>query len=260
MDVLISPGFDRESIDKCMIDELCNFIPLDNIEQRLGTIFVILYEKHFAVYTAKHHNVLFGYNCRNFVMKYLYPRRGNDLYYERVINSSFDHKLKLIDNIFYNNQLPYLIFTNEGLHNNATEENTIIENYTEIDTQKFANIVKSKSCYDKFFVVYLGNDQYMCCIVDSLETYQYSSRIKYRVIQMLYEDVNNLAKLKTEDEELKMRKPLERINNFQLVDIEGHPVEEQKDYYLNMFDKDEDVLDIYDEKIYATYYKNSKIT
>lgn len=77
---------------------------------------------------------------------------------------------------------------------------------------------------------------------------------------MLYEDVNNLAKLKTEDEELKMRKPLERINNFQLVDIEGHPVEEQKDYYLNMFDKDEDVLDIYDEKIYATYYKNSKIT
>jgi hypothetical protein len=249
MDVLIPKGFDIKSIDKCMIDELCNFILLDDnsIKERLGTIFVILKEEYFIIYTAKHNNIICDYNCRNFIMSYLYPRRGNDLYYENLVNNNFG--LKLIDGIINNIQLPYLIFTNKGLHDNATEENTIIENYNEIDMKKFAKITKNKKCNKTFFIIYLDNEKYICCNIETLETYQYSRRLKYHVIKVLYENVNNIKKLKEEDEILKNRKSLQRINNFKLIDIKGQPLEEKKDYYLKMFNQDEDILDIYDNKI-----------
>ena len=192
---------------------------------------MILQEKNFIIYTAKHHGIVCDYNCRNFVMSHLFPRRGNDLYYERLINNHF-RELKLIDNVLYNTEMPYLLFTNERIPKNGTEYNTIIEHYAEINIENFAEIAKSKQCHDKFFVIYLGNEQYMCCNMDTLETYQYTGRLKYRVVRMLYEDINNIAKLKLEDEALKMRKSLQRINNFQLVDVAGYLVEENRDYYL----------------------------
>ncbi|KAI9286248.1 hypothetical protein BC943DRAFT_359418 [Umbelopsis sp. AD052] len=46
------------------------------------------------------------------------------------------------------------------------------------------------------------------------------------------------------------------FSNFQLKDIEGQPILENIDYRLEMYDYDEDVLDMHDFKLYATYYKN----
>src|ERR1700722_12112832 len=114
MEVLVPSDFDLESIDKCLVDKYCNFVELDDIEKRIGTIFVILQEKYFIFYTAKYHNIICDYNCRNFIMSRLYPKQG-DPYYDNLISSNFDGKLKLIDNIFYNNEMPYLFFTKENI-------------------------------------------------------------------------------------------------------------------------------------------------
>jgi hypothetical protein len=241
MEVLVPPGFDLKSIDKCLADQYCNFVELDDIEKRIGTIFVILQEKYFIFYTAKHHNIICDYNCRNFVMRHLYPKRGGDPYYDNLINSHFNGKLKLINNIFYNTELPYMFFTKENIMMNGAEDNTIVEYYQELNIEKFAQIVKKKQCYDKFFIVYLGNEQYMCCNTHTLETYQYNTRIKYGVVLKLYDDIDSISRMKTEDKKVKI---LQRVNDFHMIDITGHQVTENKDYYLKIFNDNDDSTDV----------------
>lgn len=238
MEVLVPQYINLESIDKCLIDNYCTFVKFDNIEKRIGTRFVILQEKNFVFYTAKYHNIVCDYNCRNVVMTHLYPE--SDPYYDDLINSHFNGKLTLMNNIFYNTELPYMFFTKENIRMNSTEDNTIVEYYQELDINKFAEIVKTKQYYDKFFIVYLGNEEYMCCNTNTLETYQYNVRMKYNIIRKLYNDINVISHMK--EEENKITTDLQRTNNFSMVDITGRQIIEGKNYYLKIFDdfNDED--------------------
>src|ERR1700730_1137086 len=243
MEILVPLDFDLESIDKCLVDEYCTFAKLDDIEKRIGTIFMILQEKKFIFYTAKHHNIVCDYNCRNFVMRHLYPNCG-DPYYDNLIKSNFGGKLKLINNVLYNTEMPYLFFTKENIMVNEAEDNTIVEYYKEVDIERFVQITKKKQCHDKFFVVYLGDDQYMCCNTNTLETYQYDARMKYNIFQMLYDDVSFISHIRAKD------KTLQRVNNFHMIDIAGHQVTDNKDYYLKIVDNNgTDVLEIFNNEL-----------
>ncbi|KAG2179429.1 hypothetical protein INT44_006275 [Umbelopsis vinacea] len=174
--------------------------------------------------------------------------------------------LDLIDGVVHNNELPHLIFSNYELASfiRRGNTNTIMENFTTVDIQKFAEIVKSKPCNHNFFVVHLGpknyiDHLYMCCNVKTLETFEYSSVTKSRIEKELIDNVDDcFAKWKAEGEALKLTKPAKRVSNFHLVDSEGHPVEENTDYYLQMHDQPNDVLKLnrYRRTIYATYHLN----
>jgi hypothetical protein len=257
MDVLIPEGFDLTSIEKCMMDYDCNFISYEDdeaINSRIGTNFLILQETCFIAHVsngpsgARIKQFRCDYDCRNCVMKDLYPNR------EETFIDCFQKK---IDGVIYNTASPYLLFTNECIRGYSSTNNTIIAHYTRVDIPKFAEITKSKPCNDKFFDVYLGDDQYICCNTQTLETYEYRSVIKYRVIEILCGKSDDpFVQLKSEYEQLKSIKPLSRFSDFHLKDIEGQPVLENTNYRLEMYDYDEDVLDMYDAKLYATYYSN----
>ncbi|KAI8578854.1 hypothetical protein K450DRAFT_244842 [Umbelopsis ramanniana AG] len=259
MDVLYPKGFNLSSIEKCMIDYDCHFIAYEDdeaINSRLGTDFVILQETCFIAHVsrastgyANEEEFKCDYDCRNRVMKDLYPNK-----WER----SFQFDLETVDGVIHNTSPPYLLFTNECIRGYSSDHNTIIANYTRVDIPKFAEMIKSKPCNDKFFVVYLGDDQYICCNTRTLETYEYKSVIKYRVIQILCgESDDPFIQLKSEYEQLSSINPLPKFSDFQLKDIEGQPVLENTDYRLEMYDYDEEVLDMHDSKLYATYYRNA---
>ncbi|KAI8578855.1 hypothetical protein K450DRAFT_281340 [Umbelopsis ramanniana AG] len=258
MDVLYPKDFDLTSIEKCMMDYDCHFIAYEDdeaINSRLGTNFVILQETCFIVHvggaTTGSGNEEFkcDYDCRNRVMKDLHPKKGEKF---RGISAT-----RGTDGIYYNNAAPYLLFTNECIRGYAGTDNTIIANYTRVDIPNFAEIAKSKRCNEKFFDVYLGNDDYICCNRQTLETYVYTSVTKHRVIQILCSESDDpFHQLKSEDEKLKLSKPLPRnSSDFHLKDIEGHTVEENTDYYLEIYDHDDDVLDMYEDELWSRYYE-----
>lgn len=159
------------------------------------------------------------------------------------------------------------MFAREGLRISDDvddDSNCILETYTTLDLQNFAEITRSKTCNQNFFVIYLGqNDkeqhQYMCCNMKTLETHEYSGAMKSRFEKSLYEDVDAcIRKWKAEDQALEMKKPAKRTDNFRLVDIQGNPMEEDTDYLLQMYDQPEDVLKEgeFADLIYATYRLN----
>ncbi|KAG2179428.1 hypothetical protein INT44_006274 [Umbelopsis vinacea] len=183
---------------------------------------------------------------------------------KEIVENNFG--LDLIDGVVHNNELPHLIFSKGGFTGFTWRRNTnaIMEHFTTVDIQKFAEIVKSKPCNHNFFVVHLGpknyiDHLYMCCNVKTLETFEYSSVTKSRIEKELIDNVDGcFANWKAEDEALKLTKPAKRVSNFHLVDSEGHPVEENTDYYLQMHDQPNDVLKLkrYQRTIYATYHLN----
>ncbi|KAG2179425.1 hypothetical protein INT44_006271 [Umbelopsis vinacea] len=258
MNVLYPEDFDLTSIEKCLMDFDCNFIPYEDdkeINSRIGTNFIVLQETCFIAHVSNSPpnagNKLFkcNYNCRNLVMKSLYSNQWEHFY---------DLFLETIDGVIHNTSPPYLLFTKEFIKSYSSDYNTIITNYTIVDIPKFVDIAKSKPCNDRFFVVYLGDYRYICCNMQTLETYEYPSVIKYRIIEILcVKSDDPFVQLKSEYEQLKIIKPLPTtFSDFQLKDIEGQPILENIDYRLEMYDTDEDVLDMYDSEIYATYYKN----
>ncbi|KAI9286243.1 hypothetical protein BC943DRAFT_336527 [Umbelopsis sp. AD052] len=258
MDVLYPIEFDLNSIEKCLMDYDCNFIACEDdeaINSRIGTNFVVLQETCFIAHVSNSPpnagNKLFkcDYNCRNLVMKSLYPNKWEHFY---------GFFLETIDGVIHNTSPPYLLFTNECIKGYSSDYNTIITSYTKVDIPKFVDITKSKPCNDKFFVVYLGDDRYICCNTQTLETYEYSSVIKYRVIQILCESDDPFIQLKSEYEQLKSIKPLPRLSDFQLKDIEGQPILENTDYRLEMYDYDEGILEMHGSKLYATDYVNRR--
>ncbi|KAI9286242.1 hypothetical protein BC943DRAFT_351584 [Umbelopsis sp. AD052] len=249
MDVLFPKGFDLTSIEKCLMDYDCNFIEYEDdeaINSRMGTNFVILQEACFIAHvssaTTGSDNEEFkcDYDCRNRVMRDLHPKKGEKF---RGISAT-----KGTDGIYHNNAAPYLLFTNECIRGYFKGiDNTIIANYTSVDIPKFAEIAKSKRCNEKFFDIYLGNDDYICCNTRTLETYEYKSAIKLSIIGLLYRDLDDPFR--------QLIKPLPRkSSNFHLKDIEGHIVEENTEYYLELYDHDSDVLKIWDNLLHAGYY------
>ncbi|CAM0141848.1 hypothetical protein VKS41_004452 [Umbelopsis sp. WA50703] len=259
LDVLVPKDFDIDSIEKCLIDYECNFIRYDNemaINSRLGTVFVVLQETHFIVHAANK-QVNCNYDCRNRIMKTLFLRNGNNYDIDKISN---DHLIKDVEGVIHNTEQPYLLFTNEKLQFNLSEDNTIIANYINVDIPQFAEITISKLCNNKYFVVYLGDGQYICCNVQTLETYQYSSHLKYHIVEILRESPDDpFTRLKSHIDSIHNHlkiEPPKRTVSFQLMDIEGHPVEENTEYQLEMYDIDEDILQLYDAKLYATYYAN----
>ncbi|KAI8578853.1 hypothetical protein K450DRAFT_281338 [Umbelopsis ramanniana AG] len=262
--VLFPKNLDIKSIQKCPIDDECDFTPLEgNVASgRLGSAFVILQKDHFTAHIAGH-TIKCDYNCRNRVMSVLssYRHLGRLDDEKEIVETNFG--LDLIDDVVQNNELPHLIFSNER-YPERRNTNTIQEHFISVDIQKFAEITKSKPCNQDSFIVCLGRKNYihyrfMCCNVKTLETYEYTSETKSRIEKELIDNVDGcFAIWKAEDEARKLSKPAKRVSNFHLVDSQGHPVKENTDYYLEMHDQPNDVLKIKEYKpiIYATYHLN----
>jgi len=254
MDILIPKGFAIDSIEKCMMDYDCNFIEYDDeeaISSRLGSSFIVLKETYFIAH-YHHQQVKCDYNCRNRIMKELIAGHG------RVGES---HHLEKVNDVIRGKKSPYMLFTNECIRDSRTEDDSIIANYTTVDIYsdipRLAEIVKSKQCYQKFFTVYLGNDQYLFFSTQPLEGGQYNQFNKYHVIDTLYGDSEDpWAQLESDCEKQIPIEPLPKLPNFKLMDIEGNPVEENTKYQLEMYDKDMDILNFYNDRLSATACDN----
>ncbi|KAJ2961630.1 hypothetical protein NQZ79_g3164 [Umbelopsis isabellina] len=255
LDVLVPQVFDLDAIEKCMMDHDSNFIRYEDeetINSRKNSSFLVLQEAYFIVHAASR-QVNCDYGCRNLVMQRLYQDIDQHI---NVINN-FSLRIQQSDGLFHNKDLPYLLFTNEYIRDYNTEDNSIIASYDKVDFSRFAEITKSKPCNHVFFVVYLGNDHYVCCDVLTLDIYEYTSSIRYRVMEILQDKSENaFIQLKSQDEKLKLLKSIEKVPEFQLVDIKGYPVKENIFYHLEMYDIDQDVLDLHNDELYATYYVN----
>lgn len=95
----------------------------------------------------------------------------------------------------------------------------------------------------------------MCCNTNSLNTYQYDVRMKASVIRMLRKNPDFVV----EKKEKKVRN-LQRVSDFHLIDIKGHHVTENKNYYLKIFDNNNiDVLEIFENKLTGSTYKTDLI-
>jgi len=154
-----------------------------------------------------------------------------------------------------------MLFTNECIRDSRTEDDSVIANYTTVDIYsdipRLAEIVKSKQCYQKFFTVYLGNDQYLFFSTQPLEGGQYNQFNKYHVIDTLYGDSEDpWAQLESDCEKQIPIEPLPKLPNFKLMDIEGNPVEENTKYQLEMYDQDMDILNFYNDRLSATACDN----
>lgn len=243
-------GFNLNSIEKCIVDYMCNFVTYedeDAINSRIDTNFVVLHNTYFTLHFGNKQSK-FDYDCRNRVMRDAYLNQGHIQLYLQC---------NTFDGAFHNNKPLYLLFANENITWDPVEDNTIMANYTEVDIPKFAKIVKSKACNDKFFVVYLGDDRYLCCNTQTLETYEYTSIVKSRIIDILYGKSDDpFEKLKAEYDRLKAIVPVPRCSDFHLKDIEGHTVEENTDYCLELYDADSDILRFIDNRLSSTYYLN----
>ena len=271
LSVLFPKDFDINSIQKCPIDSYCKFIPLDDdaLNEEAKLPFVVLQENYFIAHLGDR-EVKCDYNCRNRILSYLYKFFTHYWHYDhshgnKKIDNNFG--IDLIDGTLQNNELPHLVFATEGLRISDDvddDSNCILETYTTLDLQNFAEITRSKTCNQNFFVIYLGPNaetqhRYMCCNMKTLETHEYSGAMKSRIEKALYEDVDAcIRKWKAEDQALEMKKPAKRASNFRLVDIQGNPAEEDTDYLLQMYDQPEDVLkdEEYVNLIYATYRLN----
>lgn len=262
--VLYPGDLDLKSIQRCPVDFEWEFIRLDDdiLKEKQAVIYVRFQENCFVVH-------LFGreykcnYNSRNLVMSgiHAYCVFGESPAFTEMVSRNFEQHLNHI--IVRKNELPFLVFTNESI-SGIGSNNTIMEDYAAIDLQRFAEITKSKPCNHNFFVVYLGRKEtpdgrYICCNVKTLETYEYSDKIRSKVEQMLINDIDGcIAKWKAEDELIELNKPAKRILDFHLLDFDGHPVEENTDYHLQMYDQPEEILKILDYRpvIYGTYRLN----
>jgi hypothetical protein len=278
--VLYPNEFDIKSIQKCPIDFECKFAPLDdkeNIDELGPTSPYVIFQKDYFIANIAGREIKCDYNCRNRVMSFMfvYPLTSDLVDDIDAIDNNFG--LDLINGIVHNNELPHMMFSNESLPAltkwyNKCYTNSIMEKYTSVDIQKFAEITKSKLCNHDAFLVHFAeenvqdrkrksyfNNRFLCCDMKTLETYEYSWEISDIIAKKLKDGIHGcIAKWKAEDEALKLRTHPKRTSDFHLLDSEGHPVEENTDYYLQMYDKSEDVLKILDYRpvIYATYRLN----
>jgi hypothetical protein len=226
MGVLFPKDLDIKSIQKCLIDRFCEFIPLDDnvASDKIGSAFVTFQKDHFIAHVAGR-AIKCDYNCRNRVICLLngYRHRGHFDDEKETVENSFG--LDLIDDVVHNNELPHLTFCNEDSGYYECNDNSIMEHFISVDIQKFAEIAKSKLCNHDFFIVYLGrkncfDSRYMCCNLKTLETYEYTGVIKSGIEKVLFDDVDGcMAKWKAEDEALKSDKPAGRVPEFHLLDF-----------------------------------------
>ncbi|KAI8582055.1 hypothetical protein K450DRAFT_285315 [Umbelopsis ramanniana AG] len=250
MDVLFPKGFVIGSIEKCMMDYDCKFIEYDDeeaINSRLGSSFIVLEQTHFiAHYPNK--QVKCDYNCRNRIMKDL-------LSDDPWVSESY--LVEKIDDVIRSKSPPYLLFTNECLRDSSAEDGSIIANYITVDIPRFAEITRSKQCNDKFFMVNLGDDQHLCCNIQTLETYKYHSCVRYSVLDLISGgSEEGFNQLHSKYDNVKMLTPIPKNPSFKLFDIEGNSAEENREYQLEMYDQDMDALNFFDGKISATTYYN----
>jgi hypothetical protein len=122
-----------------------------------------------------------------------------------------------------------MVFSNErlpALTNYYT--NSIMENYTSVDIQMFAEITKSKPCNHEAFLVHIveknvqswkrspfPNNRFLCCDMKTLETYEYSWNIREIIEKALKDGIYGcIAKWKAEDEARKLRTHPKRTSDF----------------------------------------------
>lgn len=274
--VLYPNDMDIKSIQKCPVDFECKFALLEdkeNINELGPTTPYVVFQKDYFIAHIAGREIKCDYDCRNRVMSVLCAyQTGPDWVDDK---DSFDKNfgLHLINGIVHNNELPHMIFSNEALPPLAKDyTNSIMEKYTSVDIQKFVQVTKSKLCNHDAFLVhlveknvegrkrkYLSDHRFLCCDIQTLETYEYSWDISDIIVKRLKDGIHGcIAKWKAEDEALKLRTSPKRTSGFHLLDFEGRPVEENTDYYLQMYDKSEDVLKMWDFQpvIYATYRLN----
>ncbi|KAG2180383.1 hypothetical protein INT44_003385 [Umbelopsis vinacea] len=235
-----------------MMDYDSNFIEYDDeeaINSRLGSRFIVLKQTHFIAHYEQQQDKC-SYSCRNRVMKQLISDNPWTRYY-------YDY-LEIVDDVLCSREPPYLLFTNECVRGSHAEDGSIIANYTTVDIRSFAEITKSKQCDDRFFMVNLGDDQYLCCNIQTLKIYKYHACVRYCFLLSIYcgEPEDQFKELDSAYEELKSLTPLPKHPNFILLDIEGNPVEENTEYHLGMCDFDDGFLDFSDGKLSRSSFDN----
>jgi hypothetical protein len=246
MDILIRNGFAIDSIEKCMMDYDCNFIEYDDeeaISSRLGSSFIVLKETYFVAH-YNHQQVKCDYNCRNRIMKQLIAGNGE-------VGES--HHLEKVNDVIRGKKPPYMLFTNECIRDSRAEDDSIIAEYTtvdnDIDIKSLIEIVKSKQCYQKFFVVHRGDklypcNQYFCLHTQHFYGAEYNQFNKCHIIDTFYGDSEDpMEQLQSDCQNQIPVEPLPKLPNFNLMDIEGNPVEENTEYQLEMYDQDMDILE-----------------
>lgn len=275
--VFVSEDVDTCSIQKCLVDFDCQFIRLMNSSSQSQHLnqhvtktqdkhkYFILYKTYFAVHVGGQLVKKCSYDCRNRVMSFAFLEKSS--WMTTATKQAFEdnnYGLDLIDGIIHNNELPHLIFTNERYYNSFSDPNTIMENYTTIDLQIFADITKTKACKQSFFVVHFSNlpesfacqttpanlsqtskGPFMCCSMKTLEFYEYNFNTRHDIEQALLKDADIcFAKWKAEKDAVLAKRPAARISDFRLRDIEGNPVEENIDYYIGLYEHPETILRI----------------
>ncbi|KAI8574891.1 hypothetical protein K450DRAFT_264164 [Umbelopsis ramanniana AG] len=109
-------------------------------------------------------------------------------------------------------------------------------------------------------MVNLGDDQHLCCNIQTLETYKYHSCVRHAVLELISGgSKEGFTQLHSKYDYLKTFIPIPEDPNFKLIkvfDIEGNPVEEKTEYQLEMYDQDMDILNFYDGKLYGTAHDN----
>ncbi|KAG2180384.1 hypothetical protein INT44_003386 [Umbelopsis vinacea] len=232
MDVLMPKGFSIDSIEKCMMDYDSNFIEYNDeeaINSRLGSSFIVLKQTHFIAYYDQQQTI-----------------HGS----EKV---SFSRELT----VFFVAKIRLICSSQTNVLGSEAEDGSIIANYTTVDIPSFAEITKSKQCNDKFFIVNLGDDQHLCCNIQTLKTFTYHSCARFFVLDVISGGTEEgFTRLHDESEKVKSLKPLPKDPNFTLLDIEGNPVEEQTEYQLEMYDQDMDILNFFDDKLSGTAFEN----
>lgn len=243
MDIIIGRGVDINSIDKCLMDHYAT------ITDHATNATYIVFEKEYFSFTVSESicNIKCDYECRNYIMKQLLLN-APERYYKGMMMYNFDGKLVRKNNIFYNKRRPYMIFTNEHLND---YENTITETYQNVDVHHMKQMVNHKKCHQDFFVVYLGDGEFMSCNTHSFHVNYYNKKLADVVAEKLYS--NPYSEL------VKRDRPVINPKTYLSEDVNGNRIEQNKYYYLRLFNGDNDVLDVFNDTIVGSTEKDNLI-
>jgi len=240
MDIVVGADVNIDSIDKCLMDYYATIT-----EHATKHKYIILETDYFTFTVGDVVcNIKCDYECRNYIMSELFMPKP-DSYYERMINTSFNNDLALKNGIFYNTRRPYMLFSNEPFKTYLTERNTITETYAEVDIQHMTNIVRQKRCHQTFFIVNLGNGEYMSCNTTSFHVNRYPQHAHHDVLDNLYMYPDLAIEMP--------EKEIPTTTSTLSMDMNGNPIRDDHYYYLNILTENDndnnDILMVVDDKI-----------
>jgi hypothetical protein len=212
---------DISLIDECPMDHCVKYV-----ERSDEYKYIVLEKDYFTFNVGNIKNIKCDYGCRNYIM-YELNKYHNEIFYKNMIECEFDGDLELINGVFYNTKLPYMVFTNEKVD----DINVIIHKYDNINMDLMVEIVQQKRCHQEFFIVYLENKKCMSYNIKTKHINYFEAWMIDEIIETLYEHPDVMIEIEDAPP------PQLRI------------VEENKKYHMKMT---EDVFSIYEDRLIAS--------